>query len=296
MQKRVLAAFVIPMTAASFMLASTSMLRAQEGEELRSLLDELEEQIERAERERVADPWFIEELRSLHQRYDEPWQELVYDADFLAGDLREVPSPWQVMAGRVDIDWNRGLRSTAQPTPGEERRGPIAQELLGSILEEAFRRETIQEERRDAAGPARYYLPASISNAFDIQINMTQRPPQDATGRYALSVFQGRPEGHSYSLDVTTSTQDEVAFALVRRSPDGEAETIETSGEHRLQATEEHELRWTRDRAGRMVVMVDGETALEAQDDGLQDRWNGFAVTNAGGDLAFAQIEIHGTP
>ncbi|RME32426.1 MAG: hypothetical protein D6786_10620, partial [Gammaproteobacteria bacterium] len=80
---------------------------------LRSLIDELNRQIERAERNRLADPWFLRDLRELVRRYDYPWRTPVLHDDFSAGD-RPAP-PWQVKAGEFLADWRFGMRSVIRP-------------------------------------------------------------------------------------------------------------------------------------------------------------------------------------
>ena len=47
------------------------------------LIDELKGLIDKGESERLADPWYLRDLRGLVQRYDWPWRRLLFFDDFL---------------------------------------------------------------------------------------------------------------------------------------------------------------------------------------------------------------------
>lgn len=290
------------LVALSFLVGSPAALQADEDQQLRDLLEELRTHIDRAEADRLADPWFIEDLRDLVARYDQPAYEAVYEQDFVAEGLREVPSPWQISAGRVAMDWNRGLRSIVEPAPERERRVQSPGDLVGGILDRALGGEEGPENGESASGradqPARYQLPVDFANAFALEIDLTQRPPEDAPGHYSVAVYQEAPDGHGYRLEMTTGTSaGEAAFALVRQSARGTAQTIEIyDGEQRLQADAAQRLAWTRASDGMMTVSLDDETLFEVEDESLGDPWNGLAVINAAGDLAFSRVALHAAP
>jgi hypothetical protein len=57
---------------------------AQAGEPDKALIDELRTLIERGEKERLADPWYLKDLRALVDRYDWPWRVRIMSEDFSA--------------------------------------------------------------------------------------------------------------------------------------------------------------------------------------------------------------------
>lgn len=297
----VLARCIVPATALLMLLAAAPALGTDEGQQLRALVGELREKIQRAETERLADPWFLQELHALVRRYDWPWQVSVYQRDFVAEGLREIPSPWQVSAGRVAMDWNRGLRSSAEAppeaAPGSASGEEIIGALVGGILDQALGGRQRQQQT-PAAGPARYQLPIAIANAFALRITLSQRPPEGNAGRYAVGVYQGVPEGAGYRLDLNPgAAAGEAAFALLRLSGRGTAQTVEIyDGERRLHADQPQELLWTRDAQGVMVLSLDGEPLFQVQDRSLRGQWDGLTVINAAGDLAFSRIAIEAAP
>ena len=55
---------------------------AAAGEESEAaLIEELRKLIDRGEKERLADPWFLRDLRALLDRYDFPWREQILSED-----------------------------------------------------------------------------------------------------------------------------------------------------------------------------------------------------------------------
>ncbi len=58
---------------------------------------------------------------------------------------------------------------------------------------------------------------------------------------------------------------------------------------------QEHVLTWTRDRAGAMSILLDGQELMQATDRGFRDPFDGLAVVNSGGDYALRRVVIDGT-
>ena len=93
------------------------------GGDINQLIDEINTLVERGERERLADPWFLHDLRTVIDKYDYPWRERILYEDFSGPDT--LPgSPWEVPAGEFRIDWRYGLRSVvigATPEASQHR-------------------------------------------------------------------------------------------------------------------------------------------------------------------------------
>ncbi len=84
------------------------------GDTTRALIDELRQLIERGEKERLADPWYLRDLSALADRYDWPWRARILSEDFSDRGPRPPP-PWQVTAGEFLIDWRFGMRAVVEP-------------------------------------------------------------------------------------------------------------------------------------------------------------------------------------
>ncbi len=92
--------------------------------QLRTLLKELNEQLDRGERERLIDPWYLRDLRKVLGRYENPWDKRLFSDDFSGRGPLPAP-PWKITAGEFLIDWRYGLRSVIEapaPAPVQERK------------------------------------------------------------------------------------------------------------------------------------------------------------------------------
>ena len=86
------------------------------------------------------------------------------------------------------------------------------------------------------------------------------------------------------------------SLELLRVSSRGTTATLEFYDQPvNLQDGQPHTLIWTRDRAGTMVVKLDGQVLMQTTDRGYQDPFDGLAVVNSGGDYAFRRVTIDGT-
>ncbi len=80
------------------------------GNQVQTLVNELRAELDRAEKDRLADPWFLRDLRQILDRYDLPWQVRILHDDF-SGQGPGPDAPWRVTAGEFLIDWRHGLRT-----------------------------------------------------------------------------------------------------------------------------------------------------------------------------------------
>jgi hypothetical protein len=75
-----------------------------------SLVRELNELIDQAERARAADRNFLSDLRALADRYDWPWQQEIFQSDFTDGNYQR-PLPWKVTSGEFRAERGLGMVS-----------------------------------------------------------------------------------------------------------------------------------------------------------------------------------------
>lgn len=271
--------------------------------QLQDLIKELKTQLQRGERERLIDPWFLRDLRETIGRYEYPWGKRLFSDDF-SGRGPQPDPPWQITAGEFLIDWRYGLRSVvrARPQAPEERQvteEEAIKQLFGEILKEAIRGKEEQREPTEAplaeAGFAAAIAPVTITNAFALRLEMTSRVVEGVVGsRFEFGPYQGKETSVGYRLvympGVTPSLE------LISVSPRGTVSTIELySKPLELEDGQVHIIEWTRDAGGRMVIRVDGTEVMNVADRRFRERFDGFAVVNSGGDYALRSITIDGT-
>lgn len=292
-----------------FLVAVFAPVQAQSDDpRLDSLIDELNTLLERGERDRLIDPWFLRDLRAALDRYDWPWRrELLFD-DF-SGQGPGPDAPWRVTRGEMLLDWRHGLRSVVEfaasaPQAADRddraRQGDAAQQLLGAILQQALRPRNGDAEadtapaKNDAAA-AQAVTP--ITNAFAIAVEFSMRPL--ARGRadgFELGPYQGADARAGYRLSYAVDAEGTGGeFRLLSLSPRGGVATLETGRETvDLVDGAPHRLVWTRDRDGSMTVSMDDREILRVRDRGFRDPFDGLVLVNRGGDLALRSIRIEG--
>lgn len=300
----------VPALALAVTLALAAPLRAQGtdapgGQEMQSLIDRLKQQLDRGERERLIDPWFLRDLRQTLSSYEHPWHTRLFEDDF-SGRGPQPDPPWQVTAGEILIDWRHGLRTVVENRPAAQqqqqgRKGDddAVKQLFGQILSQALKDESGEEGAAGAPpqpGYAAAIAPVAISNAFALRLEMTSRPVETTGPRFEFGPYQGANAAAGYRLAyVPRAASGTPALELLRLSARGTVSTLEIHTKPvDLQDGEVHVFEWTRDTAGRMVVKLDGEIVMEVVDRSFRDPFAGIALVNSGGDYALRRIVVDG--
>ena len=287
-------------------------------DELGAFIEELRKLVDRGEKERLADPWYIRDLRDLISRYDWPWRKRLLSDDF-SGRGPNPAKPWRVTAGEMLIDWRHGLRSVINPPPpraaqqqqnqqgGRMSSEDAAKALIGSILNQALGNKQQQQQQQGssqtASAPqepkfAAALAPLRISNAFAIKVDLSQRQLAGLQrGHFEFGPYQGSDAVAGYRLIYSSpAPQGTPSLELVRVHSRGTRNTLElTDAKLPIGDGNVHELLWTRDRGGQMIVALDGKKVFSVVDRSFRDPFDGIAVINAGGDYALRQVVIDGT-
>ncbi len=284
---------------------------AQAAGDLDSFLKELKLQLDRGEKERLADPWYLKDLRDLVHRYDWPWQKRLFSDDF-SGQGPGPGEPWQVLAGEMLIDWRHGLRSVIEPPAPEPAQQQAQQDdsandpmkqLLGQILQEALKDPNAQQQAAQqdagAAAPPDHASAAAqvgITNAFAVALEMTARPLASvANPRFEVGPYQGQNTAVGYRLVYNGGNQAGVpSLELLRLSSRGTSVLEAYDQPLALEDGAPHKIMWTRGSGGQMTVTLDGTQVISVVDRGFRDPFNGLVVANGGGDFALRQVTIDG--
>lgn len=283
------------------------------------LIDELNALLDKGERERLADPRYLRELRDSVGKYHYPWRrELLHD-DF-AGQGPTPGAPWRVTEGEFVVDWRYGLRSVVEPkampqaAPVQESQQPPApsstedatKALLGAILQGAIGSQQSRSEPEQQSAPEPTPEPTPdkaiveaevpITNAFALEIDLTARSLSvSAPQHLQLGPYQGRGETRA-GYRLILNPQSTPGVILLSISSSGGSAVIETyQGELGFADNQPHKLSWTRDTGGSMLVSLDGTDLLSTKDRRFQDPFDGLIVINGGGDYALREIKIEGT-
>ncbi|MFQ5659640.1 MAG: hypothetical protein ACE5GZ_04385 [Gammaproteobacteria bacterium] len=276
--------------------------------DLPALINELNKQLDRGERRRLADPSYLGDLRAIVRKYDNPWRRQILYNDFY-GQGPQPPAPWRVVAGEFRIDHRYGLRSVAAavsapaPSSRQSNGGDIATALFGAILEEALTSNERQGSQETATAPesrsgyAAITAPVAIPNAFAIDIQFTSRPVSGSKGgRLEIGTYPGAEANSGYRVVYDGNASPGAAtLALTYLSARGGTATLDLYRKPlALEDNRIHALRWTRDRNGTMHVTIDGQGLIQVTDRSLYQAFDGLIISNRGGDYAIRQLQITG--
>lgn len=271
------------------------------------LVRELNNLLEKGEKERLIDPWFLRDLRNVIGRYDRPWSQVLLRDDFSARGPQPDP-PWQVTAGEFLIDWRHGLRSVVEQGSAEQAAPSGSQEtsekdigkaLLGALLQGALQGgsqngATQQQEPAQTAGFAAVQAPLALSNAFSLEMTVSlRRTASGAVDGFEFGPYQGANAGSGYRLSYVAADN---SLQLLRVTARGVA-TIDGA---RLSASltdeQPHRFTWTRDRDGAMTIGLNGVDVIAVKDRSFRDPFDGLAILNRGGDFAVRDVTVAGLP
>lgn len=281
-------------------------------EQMQSLIDALNRELDRGERERLLDPWYLRDLRAIINQYDWPWGKSILSDRFDSQGPQPDP-PWQVTAGEFLIDWRHGLRSVvnkgsaasaaSSTTNNTSGSNDPAKQLLGALLQGALGGKSSGSQPSTKSAPTQsntqfsaVQATVNIPNAFAIDMEISQRAlVSGKEDGFEFGPYQGANAAVGYRLTYVAGSGGRPGdLNLLRLSSRG-VSTIETSNRPiTFQGTNPGRVVWTRDGQGRMQVQVNGAIVIDTVDRSFKDPFDGFAILNRGSDVAIRQITISG--
>lgn len=265
---------------------------ADEGSaDVEALIGDLEELIDQAERDRAADPQFLEDLRDVLADYQSPWTVRVLFDDFSDGEFARNPA-WTVSSGNFKVDRKggmTGLRSTIIP-PGQtigqtSSTGNPAIDIFNILLNQQGTTQT-----QPTAQYAAIYTPAKISNAFAMRLELASG---ERFGRFDVGPYQGPSGSAAYRLAYLPGAAKD-SLRLVRITSKGAVALATYKKPLVLEDGRRHVLEWTRDRNGAMAVLLDGQEIIKASDRTLTKPFDGLMMINSGGTYWVRSITVDG--
>lgn len=289
--------------------------RPKDDGRLDELTKSLNTLLDKGERERLADPWFLKELRELVARYHQPWSRTLLSDDFSARGTKPK-QPWRIVSGEYRVDWRYGLRSIVRPTErsaaaaqpdtsSQNQQGDAVQQLFGALLNQALKGAQNRDQNTsgnktasqvDQRASAEIQAAFPLSNSFSITGDLTVRPFDGADGaRFGLGVYQGQ-KGAGYRLILANNaSKGETRLRLIRVNGRGGVSVIDqVQVKFSFDPEDPTPLTWTRGTNGDMTVSIQGQAILQTSDRAFKDPFDGFFIRNRRGDIALRRIQIDG--
>lgn len=207
------------------------------------------------------------------------YRELMRD-DFEDGDFTQNPN-WQVHAGEFQVQ--RGYLSVKLPAASTQPNASDAQALAG------FLRQALGVNVQSPDAVAAIAQGTGIPNAFKIE--MTLLGSANQVVQMHVGPYTGRDLTSGYRLVYDQSADHR--FALVRRSGGGTEVLAERTGVRSVGDGSRHEIVWTREPNGRMIVSIDGEVTLQVRDNDLTGSFSGLSFVNLAGAWNVHDIAVY---
>ena len=265
-----------------------------QNKDMQQLLQQLRALIDKAERDKAADPVFLGDLRKLADSYDSQWPVSLFFDDFRDGNFTANPA-WTVIAGNWQVDLHAkytGLQSrVAIAQAGGNQTGSSTQNaivgILGTLLQQpGTQGQTPQEDQYAAISTA-----LAISNAFAIRVEIASFLQG---GRFDLGPYLGSNADAGYFLTYAPATTSALTLSSVTKYA-GTKRLASMSSPLRLEDGAAHVFDWKRDRAGNMTVALDGKVVLSVTDMSIRKPFDGLLLANSGGMYRIRSIGINGS-
>lgn len=266
-------------------------------EALESMLNELQQTIDDADKRMVAHPRFLDELREMVKRYRAKLRNIYLYEDFADGDITKDPK-WSVTSGKFSITADSRLRSQVfvdtsfqGSTSSSEETNPFAI-ILGEIAKAQDKKKAKKQgASTDESAVIQTMVP--IGPAFEVDLTFTSN---SSRGAMQIVLLGGTPARAYYRLVYLASPSPDRPIKIIRQRGSQQF-IIDTATRYpNLDDGAPHQLQWIRDSAGNMRVLIDGSEVLNTVELYYKEEFSGLALANNGGTYEWGPIQVLQAP
>jgi hypothetical protein len=276
-------------------IATSDLVPDPNREALKSLLDELQQKIEEADKRMIAHPKFLEELQSLVDQYKVRLREVFLYDDFSDKDYTENPT-WIIKSGKFRITPDNRLRTNVEVIRPSSPAPPQEEDTFGLLLKEIIRSTTADKEDTSASQVQKesaIQALALIAPAFEVDLSFVS---ESTWGAMEIVLLGRNPLKPRYRLIYKAAASQKRPIEIVRER-DSRRYIIESATQYPvLDDGSLHRVQWIRDIQGRMRVLVDGEEVLSTVELFYKDDFGGLQLVNQGGIYEWGPIQILQAP
>jgi len=259
------------------------------------LVDELKTLTDQAEQNRTASYRFIDQLRDLTTRYDWPWRKQILFDDFRDGDFQHNPS-WNTESDAFWVTRSVGLQtqlsSRDSRSNNQDTSRSTEETLLGILIEGAMNKHQKKNRRSNPRDRADIYAAIPVGNAFAIELEISSTGRDLHGGSFEWGPYQGQTEDSGYRLVYQAGNRPALKLAAYRRGMSSVVDLYDKGS--LLEDGNLHKIIWQRSINGQMTVLLDGRQIMQIRDRSYREPFNGFVMSNRGGNYAIRSVSIFG--
>ncbi|HAT51236.1 MAG TPA: hypothetical protein DCS88_13025 [Alphaproteobacteria bacterium] len=266
------------------------------------LLEELRQAIEEGRATKAAKPAFLNKLETIVERAGGTLGKPMMLETFSDGEFDRNPT-WTVVSGNFHVDASgalfssQGVGDTTLPMEAggmepEEKSDSDVKMMMGIVG--MLTRQTAPgggsaKGRGVEKGTAIIHVPVAVDNAFQIRFTIRLDSTQGEAG---LGLFMGEDVGSGYQLLLNADPNRNKTAELIRTNDQHQRQSIAVLPGNGLGDGFNHELLWKRTDTGHMTVSLDGHPLLQGRDLTISGSFDGLALINRNGEVAFDNIEL----
>ena len=271
--------------------------------ELNAMISELENKITEADKRMAEHLNFLEELRTIVEKYKSRIKELIFSDNFKDGNYTENPE-WIVKSGNFSINEddrlsNSVIAKVVEPEAESGKDKSFEQEAIGLVLEGIFGSKNESEPQRKTENslqttqPASIYSKTSIPPDFEINMEFISESKMGEMGEMQIVLSGSERLTPRYRLSYKDNASQDRPIEIIREN-NGRQFTIEAATKYpQIDDGKLHKIKWVRYKNGTMNVLIDNDIVLETHEIYFKNKFTGIGIENNGGTYHWASIEIY---
>lgn len=270
--------------------------------QLKAMISDLEKKIDDADKRMVAHPSFLEELRTLVEKYKSQLREVFFKDNFKDGNYTQHPE-WVVRSGYFFVKKNHRLSNSVELQAYEPEKNTastqtrsLEEEAVGVLLNSIFgaKKEDSPVEEKPAASqepvqPAYIYTKTSFPAAFEMNLNFMST---SLSGEMEIVLLGTKSLTPRYRLNLKPDNSEDSPIEIIRESNSRQFVIGAATKFPRVNDGKLHTLTWKRLTNGAMHVLIDGDVVLQTVEVYYKDSFSGFGIANNGGSYEWDSFNI----
>jgi len=288
-----------------FLFLCLSPLSASETEgnlQLKNLIMDLEKKISDADTRMIAHPSFLDELRTLVEKYKSQLREVFFKDNFRDSNYTQKPK-WIVKSGNFFVTKAKKLSNSVtvrnqepEKSVDPQKAPSLEEEAIGLLMDNIFgSKKNDKSIETKPAQPLKPVQPAFIFTKTifppDFELNM-EFISTSLTGEMEIVLLGTQNLTPRYRLNINLKNSKDKPIEILRENNSRQFVIGAATKFSRINDGNIHVLKWIRFQDGAMHVLIDDVTILTTYEVYYRNNFSGFGIKNKGGAYEWVSFKI----